>query len=235
MIGPSDPESALGIRRKLDDSTREWAADLDTILPIDGKELPNFTSWINWNGFALDRQTGEGHSGFDFATYLDDKGNIVFGLPERTNVRVIADGRIIQILDSPEWTAGGYGVMVQVEHGPEDSGMGSRYVHIVPKRGLKYGDVVKKGDDLGTLYKDQGDQEGRLVHLHLELRDGFGTHGTNPVFGGGLNKRIQDPVILDKGIYQYKTQPQGSTKFIVPELPKAKIETVHFRNVRANE
>ena len=223
-------ESPRGIKRKIDNSTKEWASTLETVLPIDTKDIPHFQSWINWNGFSLDPAQKE-HTGFDFAAYQDTNGNIVFGLPERTPIRAVADGRILQVMDSPEWSGGGYATMVSIEHGANDSGMASRYTHVIPRKHFAPGTEIKQGEIIGTLFKDPGNQQGRLVHLHLELIDGWGTHGTNAVLGGGLNKRLRDPIILEDNLKKHQAIPQGSSQFTVPGLPDSNIITAHFQRV----
>lgn len=132
-------------------------------------------------------------------------------------------------MDNPEAVGGGYGVMMNIEHGAHDSGMFSTYVHVVPT--VEFGAKVRKGDTIGTLYKDPGTEEGRLVHLHLELISGWGTKGSS-ITGGGKNLRYDDPAILDEYIYKLRTDPQGKTDFSVPLLGSPKIELANFNKIR---
>ena len=218
-------------RRPIDEETKEWSPDLDTALPIDGFEIPNFKAWIGWNGFQLDRKTREGHDGFDFAAYLTTDNRILLGLPEDIKICAVADGIVRQVLDTPEAVGGGYGVMVNVEHGANDSGMFSQYIHVKPT--VETGVAVKKGDVIGELYKDDGNEEGRLVHLHLSLSSGWGARGTS-IMGGSMHIRADDPGLIDTSIYRYRANPQGSANFTVPDLPSIKPEYAHFKRVKVN-
>jgi|SRR3989338_3220249 len=219
-------------RRPIDKDTKEWSPDLDTSLPINGSEIPDFKAWVNWNGFHLDRKAGKGHNGFDFAAYLTTDNRIVLGLPPDTKIRAVADGVIRQVLDTPEAVGGGYGVMISIEHGANDSGMFSQYVHVKPT--IETGASVKKGDVIGELYKDPDGEEGRLVHLHLSLISGWGTRGTS-ITGGGVHIRTDDPAFIDTNLlYKFDAVPQGSANFTVPGLPNAKAELAHFKRVNVN-
>jgi len=212
----------------IDARTKEWSSDLDTALPINGLEIPSFKAWINWNGFHLDEDKGKGHDGFDFAAYLTTDGRIVLGLPVSTKIRAVADGEVRQVLDF--W--GEYGTQINIEHGEIGSGMFSAYAHVKPS--VKAGTHVKKGDVIGTLHKDPGKKEGRLVHLHLSLTNGWGTKGT-PEWGGGWEARrmrADDPGLIDNKIYNFHANPQGSADFTVPDLPDIEIVLSHFEKIR---
>lgn len=230
-ISSSTPREQAG-KKPITQETREWEPGLDVALPINEADLLDFKSWVNWNGFQLDRETGKGHDGYDFAVYLTTDDRVIFGLPADTKIRAVADGKVAQVLDNPETVGGGYGVMVTLEHGAYDSGMFSQYVHVKPL--IEQGAEVKKGDIIAELYKDPEGEEGRLVHLHMTLVSGWGTRGTS-VMGGGKNKRTDDPKVLSENIYKYTANPQGSTQFSVRERPQAKIETTNFRRVRVNQ
>jgi len=226
------PKKEQLIKRPIDKNTKEWSPDLDTALPIDGSRIPDFKAWVNWNGFHLDRQTGKGHDGFDFAAYLTTDNRIILGLPEDTKILAVADGVVQQVLDTPEAVGGSYGIMISVEHGEEDSGMFSQYIHVKPL--VKTGMKVKKGDVIAELYKDRGEEEGRLVHLHLTLVSGWGTRGTSKR-GGGKNLRTDDPGLIDVDVYKFDATPQGSADFTVPDLPNVKVEFAHFKKVNVND
>lgn len=219
------------VKKPITKETKEWEPGLDTVLPIDGKDLPGFKSWVNWNGFHLDRETGKGHDGYDFAAYLDENDKVIFGLPAEAKIRAVADGKVAQVMDNPEAVGGGYGVMVTLEHGANDSGMFSTYVHVKPL--VKQNTEVKKGDVIAELYKDPGEEEGRLVHLHLRLISGWGTRGTS-IMGGGTNIRMDDPGVIDESIYKYSAEPQGNSNFNVPSLPNSEVKTKNFRTIKVN-
>ncbi|NBU34271.1 hypothetical protein EB118_07575 [bacterium] len=211
--------------------TKGWSSALDTSLPIDAADIPGFVSWVNCNGFHLDRETGKGHDGFDFGAYLREDGMIVVGLPQDTPIRAVANGVVRQVLMN-ESTGMGYGCVVNVEHGGNDSGMFSSYVHVNPT--IEPNVTVGKGDVLGSLYKDDGNQEGRLVHLHMGLADGWGSHGTS-IMGGGLILRQQDPGLIDRSIYDTTVSRQGFEPFDYAEVPGATgLALAHFAIVKTN-
>lgn len=218
-----DIKSRERSKKPITEETKEWSSDLDTQLPINGEDLPGFKAWIDWNGFQLNRETGGGHEGFDFAAYLTTDNKIVVGLPASTKIRAVADGEVRQIV-----TVGGYGTQIGIEHGAYDSGMFSTYIHVKPL--VEEGVTVKKGDVVAELYKDEGDKDGRLVHLHLALRSGWGTRD-----GDDRKLRAEDPVLIDNSIYEFKAEPQGSSNFTVPQLPNAEIEIANFERVRFNQ
>lgn len=231
MNEPGNIEKST-IKIPIGKETREWLLNQDTALPIDGKDIPGFKEWICWNGFQLDRATGEGHDGFDFAAYLTEDNRVVLGLPSSTKIRAIADGKVAQVLDNPEAVGGGYGITISIEHGADNSGMFSQYIHVKP---LTQRDaIVKKGDIIAELYKDPDGPEGRLVHLHMRLISGWGTRGTS-VMGGGLKVRTDDPKLLSEDIYRHLAKPQGKSTFIIPSLPQAKIEFANFKKIRVND
>lgn len=208
--------------------TNQWSSNLDTALPIYGSDIPGFVSWVNGGGFTLDRSTGKGHDGFDFGAYLRDDRTVVIGLPKETPVRAVADGIVKQVLmnDSTGWE---YGCLINVEHGG-DTGMFSGYCHVDPS--IEANTEVHKGDILGTLYKDKGSIEGRLVHLHLQLADGWGTHGTS-IMGGGLRLRLQDPGLIDSAIYDLTPETQGWKPFdAIESLGAHALHIAHFERVR---
>lgn len=131
----------------------------NVILPINPEDIPNFKGWVNWNDFQSDK-----HPGFDFATYFTQENSVVLGLPQGTPVRAICDG-IIRF-DSDIINAAYFGEVI-IEHGD----LRSIYYHIVPS--IKSGDV-KRGQIIGNLFADEGDLEGRLVHLHFSIRNNKG-------------------------------------------------------------
>ncbi|GEM_PF-2782948 len=212
---------------KIGKETQEWLPNQDTILPIDGRDIPNFEAWINWNGYAVDPSSGKKvHDGFDFAAYLTTDNHVVLGLPPLTPVRAVAEGTVKQILTSQtHLIPDSYGNLVNIEHGSHNSEMYSTYIHIVPE--VKVGVEIKKGDIIGTLYMDQWRTEGRLVHLHLTL--------TNSWSIGGSDLREKDPRVISADLYRYNATPQGSASFKVTELPQLKIVVANFQRVRIRQ
>lgn len=218
-------------KRPFTKDTKEWSPGLETVLPIDGSEIPNFKAWVNWNSFHLDRNTGKGHDGFDFAAYVTTDNRVVFGLPEDTKIRAVADGVVKQVLDTPNILGGPYHAMINIEHGANESGMLSQYIHVRPK--IKTGDSVKRGDVIAELYKGPEGDEGPLVHLHLSLVNG----GARETLAMGRKSylRMVNPGLIDPSIYGLNANPQGSANFKIPNLPDAQIEIAHFKRVRVGQ
>lgn len=210
-------------RVTIDKETKEWRSNQDVELPIRGSDIPNFKAWIDWNGFQVNRETGKGHNGYDFAAYLNTDNQIILGLPPQTPIRAIADGVVSQAVEASELTNGGYGAEVNIQHGAEDSKMFSSYLHIVPE--IKRGVVVKKGDIIGKLFKEAYGKPQALVHLHLMLGTGDGLAGV----------KLDDPgLIIDNRIYKYKVEPQGSYGFSVSSLPNVEIYKANFFNPKVS-
>ncbi len=151
---------------KITDRTTQWKSSLDIVMPIYGSDIPNFGQWINWSGW---KGYSEDHDAVDYACYLDKTGDCILGLPAETPVRAVADGRVCQI--SNLLGGGDYQRMINIEHASEGSGLFSGYHHVVPV--IKNNQEVKKGDVIGTLYKDESNEERKLVHLHFKLRNGW--------------------------------------------------------------
>lgn len=221
------PEILPNGKVKIDATTLEWEPQLDTDLPIWGSDLPDFAAWVNWNGYEVSPSKKE-HGAFDFAAYLTTQGDIVLGLPENTPIRAVADGYVKHTGIEMDTTP--YEGYVELEHNPDDRGMISWYLHVVPNIG--YRQKVKKGDVVGTLYKDPGTDSGRLVHLHLTLFSAMGTRGTAAHAGLPFVKRMDDPRIIDESIYKYNAEPQGNLNFTIAEFPKAKILQAHFKHLK---
>jgi murein DD-endopeptidase MepM/ murein hydrolase activator NlpD len=203
----------------------EWSSNLNTSLPIHGNDIPGFVSWVNGNGFNFDRTSRKGHAGFDFGAYLRDDGAVIVGLPKETPVRAVADGVVRQILIG-DMTGGAYGGLINVEHGKENSGMFSGYVHIEPQ--IRADTKVEKGDIIGTLHQDSG-IEGRLVHLHLRLLNGWYSGD------GDYSNRLQDPALIDPSIYDLTPETQNWEPFNpVQSLGAKTLSVANFDIVNVN-
>jgi murein DD-endopeptidase MepM/ murein hydrolase activator NlpD len=150
-------------KREITVDTKLWEPNLDVTLPINGVDIPEFKKWVNWKGFS------KKHPGFDFAAYINNKNECILGLPSKTPVRATADGVVAQVIDM----YGEYPTYITIEHGKREKGVVagarllSQYAHVEPL--VKDWQPVKKGDVIATLYKDPGNKEGRLVHLHFTL------------------------------------------------------------------
>jgi len=195
------------LKKKVTVYTKVWKPNLDVTLPIDGEDIPGFREWVNWNGFSKD------HIGFDFASYLNNSNECVLGLPHETPVRAITDGMVAQVF-SPS-IHGEYAVFINIEHGKEGSGLFSCYHHVKPA--IKYGQPVKKGDVIATLYKDSGNKEGRLVHLHFLLTNAW-----------EKKPREIDPLYVFPGLAE-----QRSKDFKISKLsPQPHIRIANFKDLR---
>ena len=109
---------------------------------------------------------------------------------------------------------------MNIEHGGNGSGLFSSYFHIDPI--AQDGQKVKKGDIVATLYKDDGNEEGKLVHLHFEM-----THD-----GWSIKDRICNPESIYQSITKYRAEPQGNAKFRILGLEKQpEIHIAYFRKL----
>ncbi len=213
--------------------TKIWTPDLDITLPINGSDIPNFREWVNWNGW---KGYSPAHEAFDFAAYIDKDSRCILGLPEETPVRAIADGfaRFVsnKLLESvgyklPEgW---GYGTTIEIEHGKKGSGRYSIYHHVIPQ--VDIGQVVGKGDVIATLHKDSGNEEGRLVHLHFGLTNGW----NNVRYVAKARHYRVDPATIFPSIAKPEAQPQGETSFQIPGLEnQPELHIAHFKRLLVN-
>lgn len=200
---------------KITQDTKIWTPDLDVTLPINGKDIPKFKWWINWNGFS------KKHTGFDFAAYIDEKERSVLGLPPETPVRAVADGIVKQV--SAGLAETGYAMFINIEHGQEGSGLFSAYHHVFPV--VKPEQYVKRGEIIANLYKDSGIEIGRLVHLHFELSNGW-----------NIRPRKIDPASIFLGIDQIIAIPQGNKNFQIPQLRVLQqVKIANFKDIIVNE
>ncbi len=193
-----------------------WTPDLDMDLPINYADIPNFYKWISWNKYSQD------HRGFDFASYLSVDGKCVLGLPTETPIRTVANGIVMQI--SRGFGGGGYGTFINIEHGNKNSGLYSGYHHVKPL--VKDGQPVKKGEIIATLYKDSGNEEGRLVHLHFVLSNGW-----------SVEDRINvHPSDIFLNVDKYIAKPQGSSDFQIKDLKRQpEIHQANFKKLRIGD
>ncbi|MEK6947968.1 MAG: M23 family metallopeptidase [Nanoarchaeota archaeon] len=193
-------------------TTRIWTPELDITLPIDCADIPDFQEWVNWSGW---KGYSPDHKAFDFAAYLTKDERCILGLPKETPVRAIADGVVRQtsygLADVP------YACFMNIEHSIKNSGLFTSYYHIDPK--VKTGQEVKKGDIIATLYKDEGSDEGKLVHLHFEMRNGW-----------EINDRIVNPETIFHRLNQYSAIPQGNPEFKILGLEKQ--PDIHLANFK---
>lgn len=212
---------------------REWNPQIETVLPIDGTEIAGFKAWVNCNGFQPFAPEAHTHDGFDFGAYLREDGMIVLGLPPTTSIRSVAEGKVAQVITGGVW--GGYAASITIEHGAQGSGLFSQFAHVIPR--VEIGQPVNKGEEIASLHIDEGDEEGRLVHLHLELVDGWGTHGTS-IAGGyrAYKKRLRDPRLIDPSIYDLTADNQGFAPFNAASIVGGLgIAIAHFRTLRVGD
>ena len=187
------------VLERITENTLVWVPNLDIALPINSTDIPAFKKWVEWNGIH------RGHEGYDFAAYIDEKGECVLGLPSETKVRAVADG-IVSCVVYPHTYGRPYSSNVYIDHGKMDMGMQSFYVHVLPL--VEYGQSVKKGDVIGTLYSDPpGAEWGQLVHLHFALFN-----------GGRIRPRLVNPSEIFPELSELVAEPQGRRRFTIRQL-----------------
>ena len=189
---------------KITKNTKIWTPRLNVDLPINGLDIMYFQDWVNWNG---SKGCSQNHNAYDFAAYLTTNGHCILGLPENVPIRAIADGVVTKISQGITGVEGPYACFMTIEHGAPDSGLFTVYRHIAPL--VRDGQKVRKGEVVATLHKDDGNTEGRLVHLHFEMRH-----------AECVNNRIANPETVFRKISAYTAEPQGSTSFRILEIEK---------------
>ncbi len=131
----------------------------------------------------------------NFGVYIDPrKSNSVFAdsyhlaediwLPGGTEVRSVADGRVVYSDFSPSWTDDkgflhrNFGNVIVIEHElppveGERQWLCSVYVHLSADRRVQVDDEVKRGQHIGFIGKDQSEENGLYPeHLHFGLHSG---------------------------------------------------------------
>lgn len=186
-------------------------SNLDISLPILERDIPDFKQWINWSGW---KGYSPFHTAYDFAAYLDNKGECVLGLEENTPIRAVADGYISKIRNWINIICPYYNVL-SIKF-LEDDNYSAHYLHIKPS--VKKGQMVKRGDVIGKLYKDEENNQGRLVHLHFELVD---------------SKKREIPIEDIYPSLKYpRAVPQGDKRFKLLGFEKQpKIKIANFRRL----
>lgn len=108
-------------------------------LPFKIEDIDFFNGEINPVGvvrFGKD-QPDIGHSGIDVP------------LNQYSEIFAVDDGEVVQIKTAGDpW--GGMGITQLLEKTAEGEGWGFIYEHLIPKEGLRVGDMVKKGEVIGT-------------------------------------------------------------------------------------
>jgi len=124
---------------------KQWQTNIrPSLWPVEGRLMSAF-------GGRTDPFSGEGaiHTGVDLSA------------PQGTPVRAAADGIVVHA----EWSSGGYGRLVVVDHG---NGLQTFYGHL-SRFDVVPGEEVRRGDVLG-----KSGSSGRVTapHLHYEVRMG---------------------------------------------------------------
>lgn len=189
--------------------TKIWVPGLDVIVPIDIASIPDFQRWVNFNGFH------PGHRGYDFSAYINGRNQCIVGLPPDARVKAVADGIVTRVY-SPR---GSYASDITIEHGGDREGLRSVYDHVVPM--AEEGRIVKKGDVIAALFKDPGNEEGRLVHLHLTLWNAW-----------EVKPDRADPALIFPEIGELVAEPQDSDQFRFLQLAnQPEIVIAHFKRL----
>ena len=132
------------------------------VTAVDGFHWPvgnrvNLEGWADANPFLRRNSQGEYHPGADFNDM--GYGDHDLGAP----IYAIAHGRVTEVGHWPVW-----GNLILVEHLLPDGGqVWSQYAHCKEML-VKQGDVVGRGDKIGTIGK--GDEDRYWAHLHFEIR-----------------------------------------------------------------
>jgi murein DD-endopeptidase MepM/ murein hydrolase activator NlpD len=95
-----------------------------------------------------------------------EHNGIDIGIPVGTDVRSVADGKVVAVWDD---TTYGGGYSIRIEH---DGGLGSGYCHLSEQL-VKKGDLVKAGQVIarsGGLKGAPGAGKSSGPHLHLTIR-----------------------------------------------------------------
>ena len=84
------------------------------------------------------------------------------------------------------------------------------------------GQEVKKGEIVATLHKDDGSEEGKLVHLHFELHHGW-----------DIIDRDCNSEAIYSAIVRYRAEPQKSLNFRITGVEEQpQLEIAHFKKLR---
>lgn len=127
-----------------DDTDEPTSGDAAFVLPVEGTYSEYGAIYYNETLNKIYR-----HNAVDFEA------------AEGAPVVCIADGTVLEISLSEE-----LGNLVTVDHG---DGLVSSYRFLEPKEGLKAGDTLSKGDELGTVAAPYGTEAHGGAHLHFEL------------------------------------------------------------------
>lgn len=199
------------INGRIELETNSWKSIADVVncaSPINPKDLPHFSAWINFNGFAPD------HFGKDFAVYMNKWNESVLGLPGNTNVHSILDGVVlyidkVKVMEGVVNPYDDYLESIVVAHGVSANGSPSiiaLYAHANSK--VKVGDFVQKGQRIAKLHEDHGGpwNKGRLVHLHLGLAN-----------YDGQTLNYENPDFVFGNLMHLTAEPQRETSFSIKE------------------
>ena len=181
---------------KITRNVKLWKPTLDITSPIDTSQITGFVKWVNWNGFK------QSHEGYDFAAYINTRGECILGLPRGTLVRAVADGRIVYELGDDDH----FDSSIDVYH--RGRCLASTYTHIVPLKPVD--SFVRKGEVIARVHADLGTEKGRLVHLHFALENWTGIECLS----------CTDPTSIFPGLNDLVAQPQESLDFRVEQIEK---------------
>lgn len=207
---------------------QKWLA-LRPQSPIRVEEIPRFVTLVNWHPL----EPGYGHYGYDIAAYIarTESGlEVVIGLPKGLPVYAVAMGTIDEVKNNFPEPADYYHRQITIRHNRPGlrnifaRPLYSDYWHVSPE--VVVGQRVKTGQRIGRLYFDteHGDEEGRLVHLHILTRYGRSLldYADPEVVIPGLNspKCILSQEISDFQVEGYGKLPIRIANYRVLEIRK---------------
>jgi len=134
--------------------------DFDHLVFFSQMMFRSMGKW--WNGGGVRPVP---HEGLDLCFFVNSQ-NDKFRLDETTDVPLIYDGIIVQVMDDY------LGKTVIVSHHPDgktQSSLLTIYGHVFPDDNLRVGDKINEGDVFATISGVDNRQTTLLPHLHISL------------------------------------------------------------------
>ena len=165
----------------VDMSTSAKNRVMSRVLPWRKGQAPPTTTKHKQLGYSVPSNFGEKRKGY---THMGAD----LGMDEGSPVMAIQDGTVMEAYNTGYGKAGG---AVKIRH---EDGSGYVYGHLEATPGLKPGDTVKAGDEIGKLVFYPGPEGQNYTHLHLERYSDIGrmTGAVDPI-GFMLKENITPP------------------------------------------